>query len=230
MQAVGVIGGNPGFVGGQGAGGEAGATSERLPFHAFLEGADVETIGPDFHKIHIGAFRLERRVPADGLGFRFHVDAVHPVHELHIVPRAGVQEQAVFDWCNSLHVNHFQPHSPLFSGNLLRQNFGRMLPVRGEEMIDVTIGRVDSQVVGEGNNASAPVAAHHAAGAVRVVKLHDKVVVRRLVGTRQDHETIRMVLPAQLANPGWLPIRIHPTLAPVQHHKIVPRSGERKNP
>ena len=63
-------------------------------------------------------------------------------------------------------------------GTPLRKNLRSMFSIGGEEAVGVTVGGVDTQVVGEGHNAAAAVAAHHAAGAVGVVELHHEVVGR----------------------------------------------------
>ena len=106
----------------------------------------------------------------------------------------------------------------------LRKHRGRVHPVRGTEQPGtVGRGRAQAQIIGKRHDAAAAIAAHHAAGSIGVVELHDKIGLRI---QRQNHEPVGVVLPAQLADARRLAEGIHPALAPVQHHKVVTGAGK----
>ena len=224
--------GNAGFESGQGRRREAGAAGKGFAFHAFFESAHMQAVGSLCHEIHVGSFRLEGRVPAERLGIGLHVQGCHIGHKLDEVPGAGVQKVAVLHRHNPVNINHFQPNRPFFSGNLLRQNLRSVFAVGGEETVDGTIGRTDAEVIGKCHDASTAVAAHHAAGPVGIVEFHHEIRRSGPVGdgAGQNHEPVRMVRAAQCADSVRLPEGVHAPPSAIQHDKIVPRSGELKNP
>ena len=101
-----------------------------------------------------------------------------------------------------------------------------MRAVVGQEVPEaVGGGGLQAQVIGKGNDASATIAAHHAAGAVGVVEFHGKVVAG---GQSQDHQAVGAVFFAQLGDARGLAEGIGPALASVQDHKVVSGSAELK--
>ena len=163
----------------EGAGREARAAGEGLALDALFEGTDVESVRGDMDKVHVRADGREGLVPAERLAFRIDIDLLHILHELHEMPRAGVQEIPAQHGRNPLYVNHFDTHSP---ESFLRslQNLARMQPVRGYEQIRSfgklrMTGRMNAQVIGKRHDAAPAIPAHHPAGPVGVVELHGEI-------------------------------------------------------
>ena len=208
----------------------------------------MEAVGRDMDEVHVGADGRKGFVPAEGLAFRVDIDLLHVVHELDEVAGTGVQEIATQHGRNPLHVNHFNtdfPEAVLRAG----EDFAGVEAVRGAEEIRSfgklrMTGRADAQVVGEGDDATAAIAAHHAAGTVGVVELHDKIdrwplgvghdvmpglyVMPGLTGhlLSQDHQSVGPEFPAKRFDPGDFPEGGDVAFAAVDDHEVVPRTGE----
>ena len=111
-------------------------------------------------------------------------------------------------------------------GSILRslKYGGYMQAVGGTEVPGpVGGGGLQAQHIGKSHYASPAVAAHHAACAVRIVELHGEIHLRIKA---QDHEPVRLVLPAQSLNPVHGPIGRHVPSAAIQNHEVVSSAGE----
>ena len=188
------------------------------------------------HEVGVGALRLEGIVPTQFRAVLFHIDFLDIPHKLHEMTGSGVQEISAHHRLNTLYVNHFQLHDPFRVGRVLGRgdNLRHVRTVGGQEVPDaVGGGGFEAQHIGKGRDASATVAAHHAAAAVGVEEFHGKVVGRFLGFARndsgsgpQDHEAVGAVFLAQRGDGFGAAEVIYPALAPVQHHKVVSCSGE----
>ena len=99
-----------------------------------------------------------------------------------------------------------------------------MRAVGGQEVPDtVGGGGLQTQVIGKGHDASATIAAHHAAAAVGVVEFHDEIVA---IGQPQDHQAVGAVFSAQCRDGLRAAEGLHTALTSVQDYKVVSGSGE----
>ena len=134
--------------------------------------------------------------------------------------RAGVEEVAVQDGLYSVYVNHLELYGPL--AVFLLEDLRRVRAVRCQE-VPYSRGGLQAQVIGKGYDASASIAAHHAAAAVGVEEFHGKVIAG---GLPQNHKAVGVVLLTKGQNLFRLPVGVYSALPTVQHHKVVPCSGE----
>ncbi len=201
---------------------EAGSAGEGFAFHTLFEGADVQAVGRCLHKIGIGAFGLEGIGPSVFRPVLFHVQDFDTGHEFHKVAGARVEEVAIQDGLHSVYVNHLELDGP--QAVLFLEDLSRMRAVRCQKVpYSVRRGGLQAQVIGKGHDASATIAAHHAAAAVGVVEFHGKVTAGCLT---QDHEAVGAVFPAQSGDGLLLAEIVHPSLAPVQQDKVIACPGE----
>ena len=180
-----------------------------------------------------------------------HINGVHILHKLHIMPGPRVEKVSVFHLADAHDVYHLEPHRPLRFLDFARndtpvistkgatvistkrsarrnlrpsQNHCLMDTVRCQKVpCPVGRGGFQAKVIGKGNYASASVAAHHSAGAVGVVELHPEVLAR---GLSEDHQAVRAVFLAKSLDALRLAILIHTAFTAVKDHEVVTCSGE----
>ena len=180
----------------------------------------MEAVGPHFHEVGVDALGLEGRGPTDLRSVFLHVDALDIRDKLHEVPGSGVEEVSAHDGFHAIDIDHFQFYGPF--AVFLFEDFGGVGTVGGQEMPHAG-GGFQAQVIGEGDDASASVSAHHAAASVGVEELHGEVVSR---GLAQDHEAVGAVFPAKGQDAAGLTEGVHVGVASVQHHEVVAGSRE----
>ena len=121
------------------------------------------------------------------------------------------------------------------------EDCGGVGAVWGEEVPGaVGGGGCEAEHVGKSHNAAAAVAAHHAAGAVRVVEFHGEVGGDSSTalgmtgggggmtggGGVQYHETVGVVFAAEFGYAGGVAVLLHVAAAAVKDDEVVPGTGE----
>ena len=111
---------------------------------------------------------------------------------------------------------------------ILRRSFDKLRNLLRSRSLSLSKGRAmggaDAQVVGEGDDAAAAVAAHHAAGTVGVVELHGEIDLG--VSAAENHEAVGLELLAEGFDAGDFPEGGEVAFAAVDDHEVVPRAGE----
>ena len=99
-----------------------------------------------------------------------------------------------------------------------------MRPIRGQEMPGaIGRSRLQAQHIGKSHDASASIAAHHAAGTVRIEELHGEVIA---IGQPQNHQAVGAVLCTKFLDTLPLATCLHAAFPAVKDHEVVSRSGE----
>ena len=133
--------------------------------------------------------------------------------------RPGIQEPSSKNRRNSLYINHFYTNLPRSLPGTL-QDLARMQAVRSTEQEDtVRRARPDAQVIGKRHDTAPAVAAHHAAGPVRIVEFHRKIFPG--IAGSQNHQSVRPELTAQRFDARRRTAGGHILLPAVQNDEIV---------
>lgn len=67
--------------------------------------------------------------------------------------------------------------------------------VAGFEVVDITVGGFDAEVIGEGNYAASAVTAHHAASAIRIKERHLEIAA---LGRQKHHHAVGLEVGAEI--------------------------------
>jgi hypothetical protein len=75
------------------------------------------------------------------------------------------------------------------------EDFSGVGAVAGFEVVDITVGGLDAEVIGEGHYAAAAVTAHHAARAIRIKERHLEIAA---LGGQKHHHAVCLEVGAEI--------------------------------